>query len=63
MTDKPKSSSKPKKERAFPILNFANLLDEFLEDHSDLDEGTAAVVALKEAVSDALLEHVKHKKR
>ena len=58
MTDKPKSSSKTKKERTFPIRNFARLLDEFLTDHPDLDEGNA-VTYLKAAVDEALLEHYK----
>ena len=61
MTDKPNPSKMKEKKRTFPILNFANLLDEFLAAHSEIDVGES-ILSLKGAVSDALLEHVKSRR-
>ena len=59
MTDKPKSSSKAKKERTFPIRNFANLFDEFTEANAVFKDKPWSVDDLRDAIDRALIKHYK----
>ncbi len=54
----PKELESEKRERAFPIRNFARLLDQFLVDHQELDHGNA-VTYLLAAVDADLAAHAK----